>query len=299
MITRDQKIRLGMFLVIGFSVLFLIIALLLGTRFTNRMDTYRLVFEDTSVLGVQVNSAVLYRGIRIGRIDSIEIDRERVNNIIIYISVNRGTPIKADQEAAFVMVGITGLRQIEIRGGTDESPYLKPGDTIRAARTFFENVSDRTEALVFRVEKLLDNLISLTSSENQDHFYKILTRVEDILTASQNPIIEAVNNINTMSRELAEVTTTLAEQISNIITNVDTVISDLAEMDLNALITQINDSVLKAGVLLESLNDVVETNTPDINATIQELRATIENLNEFTRVISEDPSRLLWRRRRN
>ena len=299
MITRDQKIRLGMFLVIGFSVLFLIIALLLGTRFTNRMDRYRLVFEDTSVLGVQVNSAVLYRGIRIGRIDSIEIDRERINNIIIYISVNRGTPIKADQEAAFVMVGITGLRQIEIRGGTDESPYLKPGDTIRAARTFFENVSDRTEALVFRVEQLLDNLISLTSSENQDHFDKILTRVEDILTASQDPIIETVNNINTMSRELAEVTTTLAGQISNIITNVDSVMTDLAEMDLNALVTQINDTVLRASGLLESLNDLVETNTPDINATIQELRATIENLNEFTRVISEDPSRLLWRRRRN
>ena len=297
MITRDQKIRLGIFLIIGFSVVFAIIVTLLGTRFTNRMDTYRIVFEDTSVLGVQVNSAVLYRGIRIGRIDSIEIDRERINNIIIYISVNRGTPIKADQEAVFVMVGITGLRQIEIRGGTDSSPYLKPGDTIIAARTFFENVSDRTEVLVYRVERLLDNLIALTSRENQIHFDNILTRVEDILTASQDPIIETINNINLISKELATATTALADQISNIVTNVDSITSDLASMDLNSLITQINDSVLRAGKLLESLDSIVESNTPEINATIQELRSTIENLNEFSRIISRDPTRLLRRRR--
>ena len=250
MITRDQKIRLGMFLIIGFSVIFAIIVTLLGTRFTNRMDTYRVVFEDTSVLGVQVNSAVLYRGIRIGRIDSIEIDRERINNIIIHISVNRGTPIKADQEAVFVMVGITGLRQIEIRGGTDDSQYLKSGDTIKAARTFFENVSDRTEVLVYRVERLLDNLISLTSRENQEHFDNILTRIDDILTISQDPIIETVNNINIISKELAEATTALTVQISNIVANVDSITTVIANTDLNSLITQINDSVLRASNLL-------------------------------------------------
>ena len=299
MITRDQKIRLGMFLIIGFSVLFTIIATLLGTRFTNRMDVYRIVFEDTSVLGVQVNSAVLYRGIRIGRIDSIEIDSERINNIIIYISVNRGTPIKADQEAVFVMVGITGLRQIEIRGGTDESPYLKSGDTIIAGRTFFENVSDRTEVLVYRVERLLDNLISLTSRDNQAYFDSILSRVEGILADSQDPIIETVNNINTISKELAEATTTLSKQISNIVANVDSITTVIVNADLSSLITQINGSVLRANNLLENLDFIVENNTPEINATIQELRSTIENLNEFTRLISEDPSRLLWRRRRN
>jgi len=297
MISRDQKIRLGGFLIIGFAVISTIIILLLGTRFTNRMDTYRIVFKDTSVIGVQVNSAVLFRGIRIGRIDSIEIDRNNINDIIIYISVNRGTPIKADHEAVFVLVGITGLRQIEIRGGTDESPFLKSGDTIIAGRTFLENVSERSDGLIYRVEQLLHNITAITNTTNQARFDDILKNIDSILSDSREPLIDSINNINTITNELNNISITLAESLSNIISNIETITTDLANIDLNGMLSQLNETTKKASNLIENLDSLIDNNTPEIIATINELKETVENLNVFSGRIARDPSLLLWRRR--
>jgi len=297
MISRDQKIRLGGFLIIGFAVVITIIILLLGTRFTNRMDTYRIVFKDTSVIGVQVNSAVLFRGIRIGRIDSIEIDRNNINDIIIYISVNRGTPIKADHEAVFVLVGITGLRQIEIRGGTDEAPFLKSGDTIISGRTFLENVSERSDGLVYRVEQLLYNIIAITNTTNQARFDDILKNIDNILSESREPLLDTINNINAISSELNNISVTLAESLSNIISNIETITTDIAGMDLNNLISQIGNTTEKANSLIANLDSLIDNNTPEIIATINELKETVENLNVFSGRIARDPSLLLWRRR--
>ena len=314
MITRSQKIRLSIFLIIGFTILFSILVLLVGTKIIEKRDQYNVVFEDTSVMGLQVGGAVLYRGIRIGRIENIQIDRNNVSDIIVSISVMRDTPIKADHEAILVLVGITGIKYIELRGGTNESEYLKSGDTIPTGRTVFDALSDRTEVLVHRIEMIMDNFIELTSRPNQDKIASILENTDSIIINTHDSLINTITNINEITAELAiasMIATDLLtkidkifdeERIYNIITNTETITNNLAEIDLaqiNRTIQLTNETIQRTQTTISRIDTFVLRSTPDFNAIIEELRETLENLSEFSRIITEDPSILIRSRRHN
>ena len=312
MVSRSQKVRLGFFLVIGFSILLFIVFILLGNRLTERRDYYNIVFEETSVFGLQIGSAVLYRGIRIGRVEDIQIDRNQISDIIVSISVAHGTPIKADQEATMVLVGITGLKQIEIRGGTNDSAFLRSGDTIQTGRTLMDDLSDRAEAMAYRIEHIMDNLIEFTGRENQERFTSILSNIDKMVTDSQASLTNTIVNINEITTELSismTIATDIMEKLDyvmdqdrlyKIMTNTETITTRLAEVDysqIDSTITLLNESIQRATLMIARIDALVQRNSPDLTLIIEELRETLENLNEFSRIITEDPSILIRSRR--
>ncbi|MCL2064164.1 MAG: MlaD family protein [Candidatus Cloacimonetes bacterium] len=314
MISRAQKLRLAVFLLIGFSILLFIIILLLGSRITERRDYYQIVFEETSVFGLQIGSAVLYRGIRIGRVENIEIDRNRISDIIVSISVIHGTPIKADQEATMIMVGITGLKQIELRGGTNASAFLKSGDTIPTGRTLMDDLTDRAEAMAYRVEAIMDNLIEFTNKENQERFASILENINKTVSETQNSIVNTILNVNDITTELNLALVVVSdilvkldnvmdqERLNTIMANTETITTRLAEVDytqVGSTIELLNESIQRITLMISRIDSVVQRNSPDLTAIVEELRETMENLNEFTRIITEDPSILIRSRRHN
>jgi phospholipid/cholesterol/gamma-HCH transport system substrate-binding protein len=315
MVTKAQKVRLAVFLIIGFFILIMILALLLGSKLSEKRDFYKISYDDTSVAGLQIGGAVLYRGIRIGRVEDIEIDKKNITNIIVTISIKAQTPIKADQEAKLVIVGITGLKQIELSGGTNESPYLKPGDMIPAGRSLFDNLSDTAEVLTMKIEIIMDNLIAITNPNNQEKLSNILTNVDNIIAESRTPIKQSFENIDELTAELtiasinlnhimSELNKTIDfNKIGKIVDNAEQISNNLAQIDIPEIeksvlltINNLNEAINKTNMILFRVDGVIQRNSPDINATIEELRETVENLSEFVRLLNEDPS-ILWRSR--
>ena len=314
MVSKIQKVRLAIFLMVGFSILITILILLLGTKLTEKRDEYKIIFEDTSITGLQIGGGVLYRGIRIGRVENIQIDRDRITDIIISISVIGGTPIKADQEATLVAVGITGIKQIELRGGSNESSFLRSGDIIPTGRTLFDNLTDRAETLVYKIEHIMDNIVEITNTDNQTKLNSILSNIDHIVADTHSSLTPTIENIKNISSELfiaiSATNNILAkldyiidkESIRNIVLNTETISTSISEIDfsqINSTIQLMNESILKASVMISRLDALVQRNSPDFNAIIEELRETIENLSEFSRIISDDPSILIRSRRQN
>ena len=318
MITKAQKVRLAVFFIIGFSVLLIVFVLLLGSKITEKKDYYRIIYEDSSVAGLQIGGAVLYRGIRIGRIENIEIDRNQISNIVISISVAAGTPIKADQEAILIMVGITGLKQIQLIGGSNDAPFLKSGDIIPTGRTLFEGIADRTEVLADKIEIIMDNIISITSQKNQEKLSNIIDNIDIIINQSQQPIVQTMSNIQEITVHLTTTTAMVndllvkldqlfeEEKINNIVKNTETITNQLANIDINLLETQINEvlrslneTIQRTTTMITRIDGAVQKNSPEISDIIEELRETVENLNEFTRLLADDPSLLIRSSRRS
>ena len=309
MVSKAQKLRLAVFFIIGFSILLSIFVMLLGSKITEKRDIYRIVYEDTSVAGLQIGGAVLYRGIRLGRIEDIHIDKDRITDIVVNISVKKGTPIKADQEATIVMVGITGMKQIELSGGTNESPFLKPGATIRTGRTFFENISDRAEVMAIKFEQIMDNIIAITNYTNQERLGSIIFNIDSIIDRSHRPLTQTMQNIEDITSELTIATMVVNDllaildsgTVGNIVGNMERITANFAEIDVNRInhtIQSLNEAIQRTTMTINHIDALVQKSSPDLNASIEELRETIENLNEFSRIIAEDPS-LLIRSRRN
>ncbi|MEJ2053935.1 MAG: MlaD family protein [Calditrichaceae bacterium] len=91
MISKSQKIRLGIFVVIAAIILIVTVLILSMNQLLMDQDIYFISYEDVSVLGLNEGSTVKYLGINVGTVRDIRIDPENVNRIIVRFAVRKGT----------------------------------------------------------------------------------------------------------------------------------------------------------------------------------------------------------------
>ncbi|MBW6515847.1 MAG: MCE family protein [Candidatus Cloacimonetes bacterium] len=283
MVTKAQKVRLGVFLFISIGLLILFLLIIAGTRLLERLDTYYIAYEDVSVSGLQVGAQVKYHGIRVGRVETIRIDPEDVNRVIVEVRVEKGTPIKTDTEASLILVGITGLKQVELFGGTTEAKLLEPGGYIRAGTTFFDDISISVEEITAKLDRVLGNIDSLTSVANQVKFSNMLTNLEVITQTTMRAVETLDSTIN--SREF-----------ESIISNAAIFTEDLAQADITGIVRELNEAITNANQAFTHIDLMVIRSRRDILLTFETLKEAADNFEEFTRLLSEDPSLILRRR---
>jgi ABC-type transporter Mla subunit MlaD len=74
---------------------------------------YRVV-STTSVSGLNPEAQVRYRGMSVGRVKSIGLDRKDPRRILVDIEVNDDIPIKRSTYAQLGMEGITGIAYVQM-----------------------------------------------------------------------------------------------------------------------------------------------------------------------------------------
>lgn len=310
MVNKAQKYRLGLFVIIISALLLFFLVMVAGNTLMDKRDQYTIIYEDISVSGLQVGGTVKYHGINIGRVDDISIDQNDIRNVIVEISIEHGTPVKADVIASLIPVGITGLLQIELSGGSNESELLSPGSEIIAGTSIFESISGKAEIITGKIEVLLNNLNELTNQDNRAKISTIITNVDGILQENRPSLENIMTNLDSISLHLASLTKSSSEavarlneiinsdQLQKILDNGEQISEDLAEADLKKLVKDLDKAVIQINDTFTRL-DVTHLKTrQDIIQTIEGLRETIEYLNEFSRQISEEPSILLRTKRK-
>jgi ABC-type transporter Mla subunit MlaD len=166
MLTRTQKVRLGLFLLIGFVLIGGGVALLAGLSFLRKYDTYDVKFSD-SVSGLSPGANVSLRGVRVGRVQSISIDKKRYDLVLVRIAVNKGTPIPKGSKAILASHGITGIKYIEIESGTSKE-LTAPGSTLVTGQSQLQQITGKATDIAIMTEKLVRNLLKATKKENRD-----------------------------------------------------------------------------------------------------------------------------------
>lgn len=316
MITKAQRVRLGIFISVGTLFLLVFLIVVAGSKLMERRDTYYIMYNDVSVNGLQIGGQVKYHGIQVGRIENISIHPKDVSKIIVEISIQHGTPIMQDVIAKMVLVGITGLKQIELTGGSKQEALLKPGSYIKSGPSAMDAITGKAEAIATKVELLLNNIIEITNEENRSHISNVLKTVDQVVTEGAPRVNNAVAHVDSITYNLAKISRqanqTIArinqivnsQQTTNILNNVETFSDKVAAIDLqktvddiNLLIANLNATVNQTTILVNRLDSTVLKARPEIQATVESLRETVEYLNEFSRQISEDPSLLIKSKR--
>ncbi len=303
MVSKAQKLRLGIFIVVISVVLIIFLVLVAGSKIMQKRDTYYIKYEHVSVTGLQIGGPVKYHGINIGRVEDIKIDQENVANIIVVISVKSGTPLKEDIKASLIPIGITGLLQVELTGGSNEAEFIKPKTYITAGVSTFDSISGKAEVLTKKMEILLNNLGEITNEENQLKLSNILSNVDSIINKNQQQASDIVSNLDRSMAELAEIIKELnailrTGKVQNVISNAERISGDIAEADIKTLLNELDKTIKKTNVTLAHIDATHMESRQDIIDTIEILKETLEYLNEFSRQISEDPSLLLRAKKR-
>ncbi|MBC8384281.1 MAG: MCE family protein [Candidatus Cloacimonetes bacterium] len=305
MVSNAQKFRLGIFIISSSIVMIVFFVFVIGDRLMEKRDTYFVNYEDVSVNGLQVGGSVKYHGINVGRVESIDIDKSDIRNVIVAISLNAGTPIKKDVLATLVPVGITGLKQIELSGGSNEADILAVGSDITAGQSMFDNITGKAEVIAEKLEMVLNNISEITNKENWSRINNIIANVDMIIEENRKPIAGVISNLDSTaaylvdlsrsSRKVSQKIDTIlqSDSFENILSNTEKISQDIADGDIKKLLEELNTTVDQANKAFNHIDLMVMNSRQDILETLEILQETIEYLNEFSRQISENPGILL------
>lgn len=186
--------------IVGAFVLTFLIALVAALVWLSDVEVdgdfaqYDILF-DGSVTGLKEGNPVRYRGVPVGVVTGIEINKQNVEQVRVTIEVPRDTPIKEDAVASLEFQGLTGVGYVEISGGSHNAPPLQrmgeaPRPVIPSEPSQLQAVFDRAPELVNRFVALVDRANLLLNEDNRKHIGDILANVNaltgELKTGSEN-----------------------------------------------------------------------------------------------------------------
>jgi phospholipid/cholesterol/gamma-HCH transport system substrate-binding protein len=285
---------------------------IVAPRFLEVRDVYYVGFTNVSVTGLQEGGAVKYHGLTVGYIKDISIDPENIQRVILTLSLDHGVPIREDTEAVMTFFGLTGLRLIELKGGSNEAKPLKSGGTIHAGRSITDNITGKAEVIGEKAELVLNNLAELTSHENQktlvslaENFTKAARDLSDVLTSNKGSINEMFENGGDVFRDLRDVLTSTksamqwiaslveSDTLQRVVNNMSEISESLRKAEFVRTIQEANEALDHMNNMLRNAEVTFSKGFSDLAYSIESLRESVDYINQFARMISEDPSVLM------
>jgi phospholipid/cholesterol/gamma-HCH transport system substrate-binding protein len=196
-------------------------------------------------------------------------------------------------EATLSPVGITGLMQIELFGGTNEAKTMPPGSSIKTGESFLQNITSKAEIIADKIELLLINLNEITNEKMQERFSNIMENIDELVEVNKKPINSIVANLDSIVVNLHSITTDLSASMQRI----DIISKNIIQIDFAEMAKNVNQAVLNTNSAIEHIDIALINSQQDLKVSIETLREVLDNLNDFTRQLNEDPT-ILWRSKR-
>lgn len=299
---RAHHVLIGLFVVLGISTTLAFTLWLARPSGGQPTDTYVVVFNE-SVTGLTVGSDVRYTGIPVGRVTHLQLNPEDPRKVQAYIAVDPGTPIKSDTDARLRMAGITGGAEIQLSGGSPDSPPLTtPGSqlpVIHAEPSALARLTGGGEQLVDRLLTLFDRADKLLSIENIHRVSATLDNVEHIsgvVADRSGEIVQAIENLNETTDHARRVT----DQTARLVERANAMVDERGEPLLDSA-TRTVTSLERTSTRLEELlreNEVAlgggMQGLRHVGPALQELRALLSSLRAITRRLEDDPGEYLF-----
>ena len=276
----------------------ILLVIVTGGKLLEKRDAYFVRYKDVSVSGLDVGSQVKYHGVRVGRVERIFVDPKQVETVVVELSLDHQTPVKDDVKAVTSALSLTGIKIIELTGGTSAAKTLEPGSEIPAGPSTFDLISGKAEAVSEKLELVLTNLANLTGGDNQarlmgmiDTTTLILADVHNILKDNRDNIKLTIDNLQTASvriRELAE-----SPEFLRVLANLDTTTTEFRRAQIGEAIRALKQALNQANSTFTHLDLTLLKGRHDILTSLETLRESLDSFNDFARAISEDPSLLL------
>jgi len=149
---------------------------------------YRVV-STVPVSGLNPEAQVRYRGMSVGRVKSIELDKKDPRRILVGIEVNDDIPVKRSTYAQLGMEGITGIAYVHLLDDySNTQPAEKGPDGVAEVPlrpSFIDSLSDNAEGAVRDARQLMTSLNELMTPENRKRIASTLASLDRITSNLQ------------------------------------------------------------------------------------------------------------------
>ena len=108
----------GSLVFIGITLMLVFTYWLLKPSSEQEVRKYNIYFNE-SVLGLNIDAPVKYRGISVGKVTHLKINPNNSEQVEVLVTILKTTPIKTDTVARLTAQGITGLSYINLSMGSN------------------------------------------------------------------------------------------------------------------------------------------------------------------------------------
>jgi phospholipid/cholesterol/gamma-HCH transport system substrate-binding protein len=173
--TRAPFVIVGAFVLAAIVAVFGFVYWLNNAGGIGKRESYQVIFSGP-VPGLLVGAAVLFNGIRVGEVTSLELVADHPHDVHATIAVAEHTPVRADTSVGLEFQGLTGVPVVSLEGGEDAAAPAVQGALI--------------------AEKGAGQ--SMTQAARD-----ALRKVDAVLSENAAPLHEAISNLSTFTDGLA------------------------------------------------------------------------------------------------
>jgi phospholipid/cholesterol/gamma-HCH transport system substrate-binding protein len=296
--TRSERIKIGAFMLLCGIMICVFLGYVLSRFLNKEFDNYYTVFSE-SVIGLYTDAQVKLNGIDVGNVTGIEIDSSNLNQVVVRFRVNKGTPIKIGTRAGMTHgISLTGEKQIVLSGGRFDEPDVAEGGFVPAEKTAFDEMANKATDIISHIDSLLTNINKIFSSENAENISSAIKNFEgasrNLNNMTQN-LNKPINNISNAAASMKNVLAEIEEAkiAAKTSENMDLVKEKIAAIDTKSMNENITQTLESINQLSKRLDQMVYKNQDQVGDAVVELNAVLENLEEFSQKIKNNPSALI------
>ncbi|PUA18044.1 MlaD family protein [Glaciimonas sp. PCH181] len=289
-------------LIAGLFTVALLAAAILGVMWFNSDRVERVPYEiatKLSVPGLNPQADVRYRGLDVGKVDSIVFDPQVPGQILIRLKINLDTPMTHATFGTLGYQGVTGLAYIQL-DDDGSNPVKLASNVAKPARialrpSLFDNIQSKGAAILMQAEATVAKLNGLLDPVNQK-----------VMIAAFSDVSNAANEYAAIPRQLQPTLIKLpvmTEQLSQALTSITALSKNMSALsnNLNALTASLqspNGPMAKLSGAVDNVGSVADSvqydALPRFNALATEAGTSMRSLNQTLENFNRQPQSILF-----
>lgn len=277
-----------------------VVALLIGLAvWLTRDNTEHRVFELSSregVTGLQPQAGVRFKGVSVGRVTAIALDRQTAGNVLVRIALNATVPITQSTFATLGFQGVTGLAFIQLDDSGESTQALATSreqvGRIPMRPGLITRLSDQGASLLLQLEQASQRINVLLAPDNQ----KILMGAIGNLgqAAAQIGQLQLPQLVQDASASLKGIQAT-TDRLGD---SADTVKASAAEFNrvsarMNAPGGTLDKIAQGTDALVATGQSLSLTLVPRLNRTVDDTARAVRQVGRAADAVTENPQSLL------
>jgi phospholipid/cholesterol/gamma-HCH transport system substrate-binding protein/paraquat-inducible protein B len=284
--SNPNYFRLGVFVLAAIGVLVAVI-LIFGSGQLFKKSFMIETYLKQSVTGLDTGAAVRFRGVKVGQVTMIGLSgdiyekdvpfEKRLQYVVVRMQIF-GDKLTEDQIVEFVKndlrarvksMGITGVNYVEFDFSKSASDYTPLVYSWKPAEPVIPALPNQADEIISGLQKFVSTLNHADFEGTQKKLDSLLVNLNVLMAGdgkNNEGLVRSVQSLNIIIERIAKVTD---------------------KDELNILMRELSGTIV-------SLRQTVTSIQGDTTATIENLKQTTENLNEFSRIASQSPASLIW-----
>jgi phospholipid/cholesterol/gamma-HCH transport system substrate-binding protein len=296
---RSSKFLIGLFIIIG-ALICAAIIIWIGAAGVFMKGSLYTTYFDESVQGLQVDSAIKYRGVEIGKVESIKVAPDyRLIEVVMKISLEGD--LQKQTIATLKTAGITGIVFIELDRINASELSNSPNITFKSSYPVIPSRRSGIDRFLTDSGVIIQNIKSIDFKGISDQLKSTTHAIENFVGGKRiNNIITHLESTSAnLDQAIAGISKTFAEgKADKAVNETIGVLSDArkligqAKNEIDAL--KLQEKADRTDVLLEDINKKAKVITNELQDTSEHLRVTSENLQRLSESLTKNPSELIF-----